>query len=107
MLDDVTEWKSDRISQKVAGRRLYGMIYEIPLIVTAKGLQTGKNLGTSRSATREKEIPTAAPIGYNGPIYWQLSLYGGRDKVGDPETCPRHVEGCYPYPKVQKCGPGP
>ena len=33
MLDDVTEWKSDRISQKVAGRRLYGMIYEIPLIV--------------------------------------------------------------------------
>ena len=36
MLDDVTEWKSDRISQKVAGRRLYGMIYEIPLIVMAR-----------------------------------------------------------------------
>ena len=33
MMDDVTEWKSDRLSQKVAGRRLYGMIYEIPLIV--------------------------------------------------------------------------
>ena len=35
MMDDVTEWKSDRLSQKVAGRRLYGMIYEIPLIVNA------------------------------------------------------------------------
>ena len=41
MMDDVTERKSDRLSQKVAGRRLYGMIYKIPLIVIAAlaGLQ--------------------------------------------------------------------
>ena len=51
MLDDVTEWKSDRISQKVAGRRLYGMIYEIPLIVN-----------TGHSAIRELRRISRAPV---------------------------------------------
>ena len=63
MLDDVTEWKSDRISQKVAGRRLYGMIYEIPLIVIqdwvslsdGNKIRFGGNLKHSDYTGRESE----------------------------------------------------
>ena len=58
MLDDVTEWKSDRISQKVAGRRLYGMIYEIPLIVT-----TSQALQTNGTGSEVSNIGSGVTIG--------------------------------------------